>query len=310
MRTRVHEGSRLPRTSHLATPPHRYNGVLADDAFSKARAALLDAIARHQALGLTYEEALAEVTGSVIVDQAAIDAAIAAGGLFYDGNDLKLTVLGKLTVAIYLGFDPDDSAIDDLARWLPDSLVAVAFNEGQTYRATVGAGVGTPTELIPAGASRSWNAEVETSLSNRQIGVGFLYTHAASITTSFTASVEGQVGRRSTLQRVYKYVNRLQNHSSFAGRIARIVDSHPLFKQALRGLPFAVAYERFTGFELTYSATITPAQAARLDAGTGGLPDIFDPDSLPVGTGLLIRCGAIEGSNFEARWKKLYLAGC
>lgn len=253
---------------------------------------------------------------SLVADGAPVEIAFAAASGNWQGipggDPSEYTVDQQRVVTSMLGIElPGDlsagdiAGIDELFGVLPDDVVAHLFNTGVGYEFAGSVWLSTPGKLVvPGSLSVARQVAGEVELSDPQIGIGFSQTHTVEIAASVTAQGQIRAGK-SVLNRVYKIVNRLNRVPQW---MQGLLDKSPLLRGVVKGLPFSVSYSRFAGTELRYEATINADQAAALDSGDAAvLPDIFAPEDLAPGNSLLIRGGAIEGSNFALKYKLMYL---
>jgi len=202
------------------------------------------------------------------------------------------------------GFLPPGAT--DLMNSLPEWMLADLFTQGQTHGLQLGAGVGTGGTFLPAGVSAGLALNATTELSNPNVGVGFNQTQSVAITAQFLTETEFTAGR-NTLNRVYGVLSALDR---IPQPLQDLLSQSPVLNGIVKGVPFSVAYNEFSGTELAYEATITTAQAAQVDAGNmGALPDLYNPGSFETGNSVLIRGGDVEGSTFEAQYYALYGSG-
>ncbi|MCU0775062.1 MAG: hypothetical protein MUC74_11340 [Ideonella sp.] len=206
---------------------------------------------------------------------------------------------------------PDNATPDEVAAGfellasVPQSLMGALINPGMQVRFTTPvAGVGTPG-FIPVGAGANLVVEGEVSLSDPQVGIGFAQTQRLDLTLELRG--EASAGTQTTTQRsLYVWGSRLERLMLGSDRIREMVQSSPLLRNAVRGLPVGLSVSDYAGSRLSYQAVVTPEQAARIDQGhLSAAPNPFDPLAMPTGTSLMFTGQSLRGSTFEASWKLL-----
>ena len=263
--------------------------------------------------GSEYAFARASVTGDW--------SAIAGGDPATWTSEEKRVFLEAAGFDIEPSEDPDRvEGVNSLLGAIPKWMLAEVFASGWKVQLQGDVrGLRSPRSLLtPVGASVTVGGSTEFALSNPQIGVGFTQTQVAEIEARIAMKLRVEAGK-NRLQKLYKWVNRFRrtaewinlNTSVDAGPVARLLERSRLLKATrgvgqATGLPFSVAWERFGGAQIKYSATLDPAQAARLDAGDiSVLPNIWDRESFAIGNAVLIQGGPIEGSFMELSYKRL-----
>lgn len=193
----------------------------------------------------------------------------------------------------------------DLLGTFPDSILATAINPGSQVSFAQGTGASS-TNLLGPSANYQLEAGAEISLSDVTTGVDFAQTQQfeASVTVQGGTGVE--LGK-TTLQQVYGWADRLGQLPDAA---RQLVDSSPLLRQVVKGLPVSGSYSEFVGAQLSYDATVTSDQGAQLaDGNLDGLPNPLDPLNMPPGTSVLMRGQTLVGSAFEANYKVFTIGG-
>ncbi len=241
------------------------------------------------------------------------------------GNPADWTADERRIFVTTLGFDLAtdalaESEIDDLIDAAPDWAVAAVFGEGQKFTADIEVLRGLSNPLSPASATIGLSGEVTSELTEPQIGIGFARTQVATI--EVVARAKASAGLAKTgVQAYYKQLNRLDWGAEQLNRLtwfrdrdvlAKTLEKSRLLRNLVPGpldrfrnpLPFDAAWDSYVGMQLSYSATLSPAQASALDAGrTDQLPSLYDPNSFEVGNMIMIRGGELEGSLYEAKFK-------
>ncbi|KWS04816.1 hypothetical protein AZ78_2366 [Lysobacter capsici AZ78] len=188
----------------------------------------------------------------------------------------------------------------ELLGALPQDVLSYAINPGTavTYTTPV-AGISTPS-FIPARVGADVVVEGKVELSDVQTGVDFEQTQ------QFKASVEvrGEAGLdvgKTPLNHLYKAATLLRQVSD---ETKQMVESSPLLRNVVKGLPVSGHLVAFEGTRLSYEATVTPQQGAKLDAGDmSAMPNPLDPQAMPQGTSVLMRGQNLTGSDFAINYK-------
>ncbi|MBW8811053.1 MAG: hypothetical protein JF591_20045, partial [Lysobacter sp.] len=188
----------------------------------------------------------------------------------------------------------------ELLGALPPDVLSYAINPGTavTYTTPV-AGVSTPS-FIPARVGADVVVEGKVELSDVQTGVDFQQSQ------QFKASVEvrGEAGLdvgKTPLNKLYKAATLLRQVSD---ETKQMVESSPLLRNVVKGLPVSGHLVGFEGTRLSYEATVTPQQGAKLDAGDlSAMPNPLDPQAMPEGTSVLMRGQNLTGSDFAINYK-------
>lgn len=193
----------------------------------------------------------------------------------------------------------------ELLASMPQSLASVLINPGMQVNFTGSvAGVGT-SPFIPVGASASVQVEGEVKLSDEQVGLNFESTQQLEMSVELRGSVQGGT-QRTIQQQIYTWAKRADWLAGGSLGVQDLVNSSPLLRNAVRGLPISFTYEQYAGTRLSYEAVLTAEQGARVDAGDlSAAPNPLNPDAMPAGTAVLIRGQALQGSRFEAGYKLL-----
>ncbi|MGH8081997.1 MAG: hypothetical protein ACREP7_15595 [Lysobacter sp.] len=215
--------------------------------------------------------------------------------------DTVRTALEVLDVKLPPNPSPEQIASSyELLKLLPPDVLSYAINPGTsvTYSTPI-AGVGTPS-FIPARLNADVVVEGKVELSDVQTGVDFQKSQ------QFKASVEirGETGvdvGKTPLQKLYGYADKF---NKVPEGVKELVDSSKLLKNVAKGLPVSGHYTEFEGSRLSYEASVTPQQGARLDKGDmSAMPNPLDPTAMPEGTSVLMRGQNLTGSDFAVNYK-------
>ncbi len=191
----------------------------------------------------------------------------------------------------------------ELLASVPQSLMGMVINPGmQVSFTTPVAGLGTPG-FIPVGANASLLVEGEVTLSEPQVGIGFAQTQQLDMSVELRA--EAQAGTQTTTQaRLFKWATRLEQLALGSDDIRQLVQSSPVLRNAVRGLPVSFSMSEYAGGRLSYQAVVTPDQGARIDQGDlSATPNPLNPLAMPAGTSLMISGQDLTGSTFEVGYK-------
>lgn len=180
---------------------------------------------------------------------------------------------------------------------LPDYVLGPLISPGTSvsFESPV-AGLGIPG-ASPVGGSLQLTVQGEVELGDVQTGMNFEQTQQFEVTVTTQGEATLRLGSsRTTLQRLYGHLDKLSPQAQ------EMLGSSPLLDRVLRGRssPVTGSYTTFNGAQLDYQAIVTPEQGAQLaDGDMSGLPNPYDPLSMPQGTGVLIEGSTLEGSSFE-----------
>ncbi|MEI2431807.1 hypothetical protein RDV84_09710 [Lysobacter yananisis] len=214
------------------------------------------------------------------------------------------TVRGALeTLGVQLPDQPTPEQVAssyELLKLMPGDVLSYAINPGMsvTYSTPV-VGIGTPGVVSPQLKS-DIVAEGKVELSDVQTGVDFQQTQQfkASVQLHTEAGVEVA---KTPLQKLYKYADRF---NQVPDGVKELVDNSKLLKAALKAPPVLGHYMEVEGTRLSYEATVTPEQGAKLDKGDmSGMPNPLDPLAMPEGTSVLMRGQNLTGSDFALNYK-------
>lgn len=194
----------------------------------------------------------------------------------------------------------------ELLGVLPPDVLSYAINPGTavSYTSPV-AGIGTPS-FIPARLETNVTVEGKVELSDVQTGVDFQQSQ------QFKGSVEvrGEAGvdvGKTPLNHLYKAASLLGKVSD---ETKAMVEGSPLLRNVVKGLPISGYVTGFEGTRLSYEASVTPQQGARLDDGDlSAMPNPLDPMAMPDGTSVLMRGQNLSGTDFAVNYKFVGIGG-
>ncbi|MFD1299291.1 hypothetical protein ACFQ4Q_21920, partial [Lysobacter gummosus] len=211
------------------------------------------------------------------------------------------TALDTLGVQLPVNATPEQIASGyELLKLMPPDVLSYAINPGTavSYQMPV-AGVGTPS-FIPARVNAGVTVEGKVELSDVQTGVDFQKTQQFKASVQVQAEAGADLGK-TPLQKLYGIADLL---GRVPPDVKELVDNSKLLKNVVKGLPISGHITGFEGSRLSYEATVTPQQGARLDNGdTTAMPNPLDPLAMPEGTSVLMRGQNLTGSDFALNFK-------
>ncbi|MGO1070287.1 hypothetical protein [Lysobacter sp. CA199] len=213
------------------------------------------------------------------------------------------TALDTLGVQLPVNATPEQIASGyELLKLMPPDVLSYAINPGTavSYQMPV-AGVGTPS-FIPARVNAGVTVEGKVELSDVQTGVDFQRTQQFKASVQVQAEAGADVGK-TPLQKLYGIADML---GRVPPNVKELVDSSKLLKNVVKGLPVSGHITGFEGSRLSYEATVTPQQGARLaDGDATAMPNPLDPVAMPEGTSVLMRGQNLTGSDFALNYKSI-----
>lgn len=259
-----------------------------------------------------YVQELQRIVDESSGSPATLPAYLATAGT--GGGDVQQLSIEQMSSALaVLGVElpanptPQQAAAGyELLATLPADVMGWAINPGSqvSFEGQVWAGGTTPH--LPAGVNGQVSVIGEVELSDVQTGANFEQTQQFEMSVQAQFGVEGGIGR-TPLNSLYKWAGRF---NALPEGVQQLVEGSPLLRNVVRGLPIPVSgsYEEFAGSRLTYEAVVTPEQGAQIaDGELGAAPNPLDPLSMPVGTSVLLRGQALQGSAFELNYKAFTL---
>lgn len=191
---------------------------------------------------------------------------------------------------------------------MPSELLGPLINQGMTTSVSLpvlGRGAGGFISPLRAGVDVQF--EGTAKLSDIEIGSGLQATQRFETTAEMQTGVGAGYGR-TTVNGVYKWLDRFD---ALPGPVKELVERSPVANAVLKGLPVpSVEARTYVGSRLTYEAVVTPEQGARLAAGDmSAMPNPFDPLNMPAGSSVMIRGQNLEGTDFEASYRRLNVGG-
>lgn len=202
--------------------------------------------------------------------------------------------------------------LDVLLQGVPDRAVAAAAIPGAEVRFGAQAGITLPP-FSPVNYSHNLAIQGRVSLSGVETGPGLQQSQ------TFRASVQLQQDDRAALERtlinrLYRYTG--QDYTDLLPRSARDalqgpiqaardrVESNPLARAFVRGVPVGIVHTESAGTRLSYEAVVPPELGRRLDAGdTSALPNPLDPMRMAPGSGVLVRGQDFATASTDLRYK-------
>lgn len=221
------------------------------------------------------------------------------------------TALGALGIDLPADATPAQvQAGYEVLALAPDGVLAWAINPGQQVRfETPVAGAATLPLPVRGGVDLTLVGQVD--LSGVQTGMDFRQTQTFEMEVQMQGTATAAVGR-TPLNKYYEWGSRIAERFDAFPELRNMVDSSPLLRNVVKGLPIPVSgsYEQFAGTRVSYEAVVTPEQGARIaDGDLSAAPNPLDPMSMPIGTGTLMRGQTLTGSHFEANYKLLHVNG-
>jgi len=191
----------------------------------------------------------------------------------------------------------------EIAATLPRSLAGLLLNPGlQVSYETPVAGLGT-SPFIPVRAGATVTLAGQAELSGVTVGPGFEQTQTLDLQVELRGGTG--FGTQTTLQqKIARWAGQAGWLLGRSDEVQQLIDSSPLLKNSLRGLPVSFSYEQTAGARLSYEAVVTADQGARIAGGDlTAAPNPFDPLAMPEGSSVLIRGQALEGSSLDVGYK-------
>lgn len=191
----------------------------------------------------------------------------------------------------------------DVLAALPDGVLAWAINPGHQveFETTLIDKGTTPHVALRASADVSLAGAAE--MSRVHTGLDFRQTQSVALQVQLQGNTEVSIGR-TPLNNLYRNYNRA------VGLGVPLPDGKSLLgsplHHVLKGSPVSGKIAASIGTRVAYEAVVTPEQGARItDGDISAAPNPFEPMSMPVGTGVLMRGQTFTGSQFEASFKRL-----
>lgn len=233
------------------------------------------------------------------------DAPVGASAVSNLKLDSVRTALDTLGVKLPDNPSPEQIAAGyELLGTMPNDVLSYAINPGMSVSySTPVIGASTPS-MIPVRAEAQVTVEGKVELSDVQTGVDFQQNQQFKASVQVQGEAGVDVGK-TPLNKLYKWGVRL---GAVSDETKHMIESSPLLKNAVKGLPVSGHYTEFEGTRLSYEATVTPQQGARLDQGDmSAMPSPLDPLAMPEGTSVLMRGQNLTGSDFALNYK--FIAG-
>ncbi len=213
-------------------------------------------------------------------------------------------------VVRWLGYEPpaemgprDIAAAAALVQALPGDAVAAALHPGASVDFSTPLGGLAVPGVLPAGGGQSFVAGGQVSLSEVRTGPGGERSQVLEMSAEMTSEYGAHYGR-TDLNRLYRYGERF---GALPQGVRDWVDGLPAAGQwAVRGPEFRGSLEAatFSGGRLSYEAVVPPELGARIAAGDlSAAPNPMQPLAMPVGSSVVMRGEAMEGTSFAAAYR-------
>lgn len=212
----------------------------------------------------------------------------------------------------WLGYEPpaslspaDLAAATSVAQALPSDVLAAALSPGvQVNFAAPMGGVGIPG-VLPVSGGQNFEGGAEVALSDVRTGPGGERNQVLEMSVEMQSQIGAAYGR-TDLNRIYGYAERF---GALPEGIRNTVDgwSRPA-QWAVRGPEFrgTLSAEVFSGGRLSYEAVVPPELGARIAQGDLNIaPNPLEPMSIPVGSTVVMRGEALQGTTFAASYRLL-----
>lgn len=257
-----------------------------------------------------YVQELHRIEGEATTQRDQVPAYATATEPTVDAQKLSLPEMKGVLSALGVQFpeNPTPEQLQagfEIAATLPRSLAGMLLNPGmQVSYETPVAGVGT-SPFIPVRAGANVKLAGQAELSDVNVGPGFEQTQTLDLQVELRGGAG--FGTQTTLQqKIARWAGQAGWLLGKSDEVKQLIDSSPLLKHSLRGLPVSFSYEQFDGARLSYQAVVTPENGARIAGGDlTAAPNPFDPLAMPEGSAVLIRGQALEGSSLDVGYKLL-----